>query len=109
MAASPLDFRDTAECLDTALDSLSDVTEWFASQSQSGNVAEALAGATPALKLFGLVMGGVYLAAGAACAGDQSRAYKAHFMAKNMLNEHFALKQTVFAGHEAFANAAATL
>lgn len=109
VAKSDLPFGETAAHLSQAIDTLDEVTAWFARQSKDGHINEALAGATPALKLFGLVLGTTYLAAGAACSGEADRAIKAQFMATNMLLEHISLKAIIMSGHQSLLHAAKTL
>ena len=56
------DFGRMGERLATALDELQATTDHLLALLGSGRTAEALAGATPYLRLFGLASGGAYLA-----------------------------------------------
>jgi hypothetical protein len=72
-----------AEKLDRALEEVAGATEALLMMLAAGKIDEALAGATPYLRAFGLTLGGAYLtkgvlagrdAAGAAAAGDADAA-----------------------------------
>jgi hypothetical protein len=73
---------------------------------KDGRAAEALAGATPYLRLFGLASGGAYLARGAlASLGDSNlastaRIATARFFAEQLLPETSALRLAVVEGAE---------
>lgn len=72
----------------------------------AGETETALAGATPFLRLAGLVAGAVYLAKGALV--DSARAERvalARFMAENLLPETASLRAQVVAGAESLAAA----
>ena len=58
------EFGDMAERLSDALTALGGASKWMGEQLQT-NPEAALAGATPYLRLFGIVAGGCYLASGA--------------------------------------------
>ncbi len=72
----------------------------------AGRQAEALAGATPYLKLFGLAAGGAYLAKGALASLEDTtprgklRIATARFMAERLLPETAALKSAIVDGAE---------
>ncbi|MEK1871548.1 MAG: acyl-CoA dehydrogenase, partial [Rhizobium altiplani] len=57
-------FGATANRLDAAITDLGEATDWLLAQVRDGKVTEALAGATPYQRLFGLVLTGCYLAKG---------------------------------------------
>ncbi|MBA3517773.1 MAG: acyl-CoA dehydrogenase, partial [Rhizobiales bacterium] len=59
------DFGRMGARLEAALDDLKAATEHLLSCLETGKATEALAGATPYLRLFGLAAGGAYLAKGA--------------------------------------------
>ena len=67
-------------------------------------MAQALAGATPYQRLFGLVLTGAYLAKGALVASEDGSGDKrvslCRFAAENMLSETAALKDRVIGGAE---------
>lgn len=96
------DFGMTADRLDQSLNDLADTTEWLLSELGAGRTSEALAGATPYQRLFGLALTGVMLAKGGlAQTGDGSgvaRAVLCRFAAENLLSETNALKDRVING-----------
>ncbi|MBR7539445.1 acyl-CoA dehydrogenase C-terminal domain-containing protein, partial [Mycobacterium tuberculosis] len=59
------DFGNTAERLQAGLDDLEATTLWLQQTLAGGDISNALAGATPYLRLFGLAAGATYLAKGA--------------------------------------------
>ncbi|RYE63149.1 MAG: acyl-CoA dehydrogenase, partial [Oxalobacteraceae bacterium] len=97
-------FGSTAERLNASIDDLQASTDWLLQAQASGRVAEALAGATPYQRLFGLVLTGAYLAKGALVASEdgsgEKRVSLCRFAAENMLSETAALKDRVIAGAE---------
>ena len=89
-------FGATAELLETALDQVEEATSWMLTAMADGRMEEALAGATPYLRLFGLAAGGTYLAkAGLA---DEARIDLARFFAENFLGECQGLNARVTKG-----------
>lgn len=89
-------FGDTAEMLEGALDQVEDATNWMLSALSDGRMEEALAGATPYLRLFGLAAGSAYLAkAGLA---EETRIDLARFFAENFLGECSGLNGRVTKG-----------
>ncbi|WP_020177882.1 acyl-CoA dehydrogenase [Methylopila sp. M107] len=93
----------TARRLDEAVDALESATAWLTSPDRAP--AEALAGATPYLRLFGLTIGGACLAeealaaSGANDAGAaRSRAALARFFAENQLTAAAGLAASVMEG-----------
>ena len=94
------DLGRTAETLAAALEDLRQATMWSMSALQS-NPEAALAGATPYLRLFGLVSGASYLAKGALVAEPGStHAGLARFFAENILTASSGLAATVMGGAE---------
>jgi acyl-CoA dehydrogenase len=95
-------FGRTAEGLQAAISDLEAATEWLLKAQAEGRVAEALAGATPYQRLFGLVLTGVYLAKGAlAPAEDGKGAHRiafCRFAVENLLPETAALNRQVVEG-----------
>ncbi len=103
-------FGTTAQRLDVAIADLAEATDWLLAQLAEGRTADALAGATPYQRLFGLVLTGCYLAKGGladAADGDgASRIALCRFAAENLLAETAALKDTVVNGAASLAGAA---
>ncbi|SJM29578.1 acyl-CoA dehydrogenase [Mesorhizobium delmotii] len=100
-------FGRTADALDQALDDLGQATRFLQGLLADGRSDEALAGATPYLRLISLAAGGAYLARGALA--DQSRTALCRFFAENLLGEAGALKERVIGGAESLAAAGKTL
>ncbi|MFN3656557.1 MAG: acyl-CoA dehydrogenase [Pseudolabrys sp.] len=100
----------TAPRLAEAIDSLERATRWLLVQKGS---AEALAGATPYLRLFGNAAGGCMLATQALAAlrtGDGAgRAALARFFAENIAVQASGLERAVTEGAESVTNAEAAL
>ncbi|GLS37744.1 acyl-CoA dehydrogenase [Mesorhizobium tianshanense] len=100
-------FGRTADGLDRALDDLGQATRFLQGLLADGRSDEALAGATPYLRLISLAAGGAYLARGALA--DQDRIALCRFFAENLLGEAGALKERVIGGAESLAAAGKTL
>ncbi len=100
-------FGRTADGLDQALDDLTQATRFLQRLLAEGRTDEALAGATPYLRLISLAAGGGYLARGALA--DQSHVALCRFFAENLLGETRALKERVVDGAESLAIAGKTL
>ena len=102
-----------ADALTAALDHLDAATEWLGLALKDGRREEALAGATPYLRLFGLASGGALMARGALRGeddgGSEARAALARFAAHNLLPETAALRHVVTGGGERLAEAAETV
>ena len=87
------DFGRMGARLNAALDDLEAATAHLLAAVESGRTAEALAGATPYLRLFGLAAGGAYLAKGALASLDDTSAIgarriaTARFFAEHLLPE----------------------
>jgi acyl-CoA dehydrogenase len=105
------DFGRMGERLATALDELQATTDHLLGLLGSGRTVEALAGATPYLRLFGLASGGAYLAKAAlASLADSTtaataRIANARFFAEQLLPETSALRLAVVEGAEAVLSA----
>ena len=65
-ASNREEFGDTAQRLHAAIDALASATTFLQQAQAEGRVEDALAGATPYLRLFALAAGGAYLASGGA-------------------------------------------
>lgn len=104
-------FGETASRLASSLTDLEAATAWLGEALADGRQAEALAGATPYQRLFGLVLTGVYLAKGAlADAGDgrgKERTALCRFAAENLIAETAALRDRVVNGAASLAAARA--
>jgi len=94
---------NSAARLNAALDALAEATRHLQELQSAGKTADALAGATPYLRLFGLAAGGAYLARAAAAGSEHERAALCRFHAENLLPECAALRDTVIEGAESLA------
>ncbi|MBZ5761036.1 MULTISPECIES: acyl-CoA dehydrogenase [Rhizobium] len=114
VAASGLPlFGATADRLRMAIADIEAATEWLLSAQAGNRIEEALAGATPYLRLFGLVLSGCYLAKGGMAVADdgegEARIALCRFAAKNLLPETAALKDQVMRGADSLIAARALL
>ncbi|TGQ34314.1 MULTISPECIES: acyl-CoA dehydrogenase [unclassified Mesorhizobium] len=100
-------FGRTADAIEQAFDDLIEATRFLQGLLADGRSDEALAGATPYLRLISLAAGGAYLARGALA--DQSRIALCRFFAENLLGEARALKDRVIGGAESLAAAGKAL
>ncbi|WP_321342483.1 acyl-CoA dehydrogenase [Breoghania sp.] len=99
-------FADMAAKVTSALDDLSAATDWLLEAIKDGRNDEALAGATPYLRLFGLASGGAFLVQGALATvrgdmttpADKLRVQVALYFAENLISETAALRSTVTQG-----------
>ncbi|ARM11221.1 MULTISPECIES: acyl-CoA dehydrogenase [Rhizobium] len=102
-------FGETAARLAVAIADLDAATAWLLAVLADDRAAEALAGATPYQRLFGLVLTGCYLAKGAlAESGDgkgEGRIALCRFAAENLLAETAALRDRVVNGAASLAAA----
>ncbi|ANM03079.1 acyl-CoA dehydrogenase protein [Rhizobium phaseoli] len=102
-------FGETAARLAVAIADLDAATAWLLAVLADDKAAEALAGATPYQRLFGLVLTGCYLAKGAlAESGDgkgEGRIALCRFAAENLLAETAALRDRVVNGAASLAAA----
>tara|TARA_R110002051_G_scaffold149375_2_gene221880 strand:+ start:2273 stop:4054 length:1782 start_codon:yes stop_codon:yes gene_type:complete len=107
--ATDAGFGETAQRLNASIDELEVATQWLLKAQAEGQVAEALAGATPYQRLFGLVLTGAYLAKGALAKVDDGKTDRrmalCRFAAENLLPETAALKRQVVEGAESLAAA----
>jgi alkylation response protein AidB-like acyl-CoA dehydrogenase len=104
-------FGETGERLHESIASLERATQWLLAQKNS---AEALAGATPYLRLFGTAAGGCLLAEQALAALRQStdgaaRVALARFFAENICPQSAGLERTVTEGADSVLQAEAVL
>ncbi|GLS32702.1 hypothetical protein SAMN04488498_12094 [Mesorhizobium albiziae] len=102
-------FGRTADNLEASLKDFLDATLFLQDQVSDGGLQQALAGATPYLRLFALAAGGVYLAKGAIAEKSAGRIALCRFFAENLVGETRALKERVSLGAESLAAAAAAL
>jgi acyl-CoA dehydrogenase len=102
-------FGQTANAIDNALDDLSNATRHLQKLAADGRADEALAGATPYLRLFALASGGAYLARGALAEQNEARQALCRFFAENLLGETRALKERVVGGGASLSAAAKSL
>ncbi|MEM7215099.1 MAG: acyl-CoA dehydrogenase [Pseudomonadota bacterium] len=93
-------FGNTAELLDLAINDVAETTDWMLEKLAGGGMDQALAGATPYLRQFGLAAGGCYLAKAGLADQDNARAGLARFFVENFAVECAALKNTVTGGAE---------
>lgn len=103
---------ETALRLLASINDLQDATEWLLARLAVGETPDALAGATPYQRLFGLTLTGAYLAKGALVdAANHQNHHQAlcRFAAENLLAETAALKQTVVGGASSLAAARSIL
>jgi acyl-CoA dehydrogenase len=112
-AANTPELGDTGARLEASIADLEAATEWLLATLAEGKQAEALAGATPYQRLFGLVLTGAYLAKGALADGGDGRngerAALCRFAAENVIGETVALKDRVMSGAASLAAARAVL
>ncbi|MFD1327413.1 acyl-CoA dehydrogenase [Mycoplana ramosa] len=112
-ASSDPAFGETPSRLEASLADLEAATAWLGKALADGRQAEALAGATPYQRLFGLALTGAYLAKGAlADAGDGRRGERTalcRFAAENLMAETAALKDRIVNGAASLATARAVL
>ncbi|NNH31338.1 acyl-CoA dehydrogenase [Rhizobium sp. SEMIA 4085] len=102
-------FGETAARLDSAIADLEQATGWLLKVQADGKVADALSGATPYQRLFGLALTGSYLAKGGLArvsdGADERRIALCRFAAENLLSETAALKDRVINGADSLAAA----
>jgi acyl-CoA dehydrogenase len=106
-------FGETARRLDASIADLEETTGWLLQQLGEDKTAEALAGATPYQRLFGLLLTGCYLAKGGlaqtADGAGEGRIALCRFAAENLLSETSALKDRVVNGAASLAAARSAL
>ena len=101
-------FGQMGYCLNEAIEDLEEATDWML-EIQQDDMDQALASATPYLRLFGLTAGGAYLARGALAASQAANgdgAGPAHiavarYVAENHLPETKGLNSIVRGGAQA--------
>ncbi|CAI2935829.1 acyl-CoA dehydrogenase [Aminobacter niigataensis] len=103
------DYGRSAICLEQSLDDLQQTTRFLQKLLEDGRTDDALAGATPYLRLFALAAGGAYLARAALADGDAGRVALCRFFAENLLGETAALKDRVTGGAASLREAAKAL
>ncbi|MEM8749963.1 MAG: acyl-CoA dehydrogenase family protein [Pseudomonadota bacterium] len=106
------DLAGVAERLTAAVDDLEATTHFMLESLANGQKQQALAGATPYLRLFGLAAGGVYTARTAVTSPQGQAAHRsaaARFMAGNLVGETSSLRATVEQGAESLLDAGAHL
>jgi acyl-CoA dehydrogenase len=95
-------FGETAKRLKASIADLEAASEWLLSEQAGSRTSNALAGATPYQRLFGLVLTGYYLAKGGLVdvsdGGQGKRVALCRFAAENLLAETAALKDRVVNG-----------
>jgi hypothetical protein len=102
-------FGHTAGHLERALDELEEATRFMQRVQADGRVSEALAGATPYLRLFSLAAGAALMVRGARNAEDAAQTALCRFFAENLLPESAALKDRVVNGAASLDEAAAAI
>ncbi len=102
-------FGATADRLDAALADLQDTTEWLLKALAGNRMEQALSGATPYQRLFGLVLSSVCLAKGGLAkpqdGRQEARIALCRFAAENLLSETGTLKDRVVNGADSLAAA----
>ncbi|RUM26144.1 acyl-CoA dehydrogenase [Rhizobium vallis] len=102
-------FGETAARLDAAIADLDEATAWLLKMLADDKAVEALSGATPYQRLFGLVLTGSYLAKGALAESSDGRGENrialCRFAAENLLAETAALRDRVVNGAASLAAA----
>ncbi len=105
-------FGKTAQRLNETLDALERATKYIA-EALTRDQAEALAGATPYQKLFGLASGGAYLAQAALAervgGAPASRVAVARFFAENLCTQAQGLETTITEGAASVSQSEAAL
>ena len=102
-------FGQTAERCAAALDALEEATDHMQKALAEGRMEQALAGATPYLRLFALAAGGAYLARAALADEAPARVALCRFHAENLIDETAALKRRVIEGADSLLAAGAAL
>jgi alkylation response protein AidB-like acyl-CoA dehydrogenase len=106
-ASNRTGFGETGKHLTEALGHLRHASDFLIAALDRGALAEALAGATPYLRLFALATGGALLAKGGLAAEEEGKwVALARFFAETMVDETAALAATVTGGGTALRQAA---
>lgn len=98
-------FGESGARLAQALDDLTEATNYL----QGASSDDALAGATPYLRLFALAAGGAYLAKAGLADSADGRAALGRFFCENLISETAALKDRVLTGGESLRQAGTAL
>jgi acyl-CoA dehydrogenase len=96
------------DCLNRALDDFEGASEFLLDQLKQGCKKTVLAGASPYLRLFGLVAGATYIAKSALASGEENDAERSSvmsFMAHNLLNDTASLRLTIQQGADSLLKA----
>jgi acyl-CoA dehydrogenase len=91
-------FGSSAECLGRSIEDLAVATRHLQAMLANGETDEALAGATPYLRLFALAAGGSCLARAALADKSEARIALCRFFAENMACETSPLRKQVCGG-----------
>ena len=102
-------FGAAARRLAGAVEDLAQATTHLLAQLDGGQAEAALPGATPYLRLFALVSGGIYLARAALADQSADRIALCRFYAENLLAESASLRMQVTGGADSLAAAARSL
>src|SRR5690606_25596666 len=102
-------FGHAAGHLERALGELEEATRFMQKAQADGRVSDALAGATPYLRLFSLAAGTALMARGARRGEDAGQTALCRFFAENLLPEATALKDRVVNGAASLDEASAAL
>ena len=102
-------FGRSAEKIAAAIDDLETTTRFMQDGLASGRTQDALAGATPYLRLLALAASAAMLGRGAVAAKDADRIALCRFHAENLVGETAALRERVMEGAESLAQAAKAL
>jgi acyl-CoA dehydrogenase len=102
-------FGRSAEKIAAAIDDLEATTRFLQDCLASGRTQEALAGATPYLRLLALAASAAMLGRGAVASKEADRIALCRFHAENLVGETAALKERVIEGAESLAQAAKAL
>ncbi|MEQ8451320.1 MAG: acyl-CoA dehydrogenase [Nitratireductor sp.] len=108
-AANLPGFGRSAEKIAAALDDLEAATRFMQAALADGRADEALAGATPYLRLFAMAAGAACLGRGAVAAQSAERVALCRFFCENLAGETGALRERACEGAESLALAAAAL
>jgi acyl-CoA dehydrogenase len=107
--ANDPEFGETAARLSSAIDDVEAATHWMLAALKDGRAEEALSGATPFLRMYGLAAGGAYLAKAGLAGDKKEHAVLARYFADSFLGECAGLKTTVMEGAESLLSAKSLL
>ena len=103
--ANDPEFGETAARLSSAIDDVEAATHWMLAALKDGRAEEALSGATPFLRMYGLAAGGAYLAKAGLAGDKKEHVVLARYFADSFLGECSGLKTTVMEGAESLLSA----